>query len=76
MIHKFAGPRNEGERKLGTTADKVSTLSITEQDKALDAAINRVYQKYGTDLSAFFRDVYRELQLERREPSSPDGSLR
>jgi hypothetical protein len=29
----------------------------TEENIALNAAINRVYQKYGTNLAAFYRDV-------------------
>jgi hypothetical protein len=43
-----------------------------QRDKEIDAAIDRVYKKYGTDLPAFFRDVYKELELERRESGESD----
>jgi len=33
----------------------------TSENKALNAAIDRVYQKYGTDLTAFYRDVRDDL---------------
>jgi uncharacterized Zn finger protein len=32
----------------------------TDVDKALDEGIARVYQRYGTDLRAFFRDGYKQ----------------
>jgi hypothetical protein len=38
----------------------------TPQEKAVNAGIDRVYKKYGTDLQAFFRDVYRELAIKRQ----------
>lgn len=31
-----------------------------------DAAYNRIYERYGSDLPAFFRDVYKDL-AHRRE---------
>jgi hypothetical protein len=43
---------------------------VTAEDKALSAAIDRVYRKYGADLPAFFRDVYRDVGLERQEPDT------
>lgn len=46
-------------------ARKASVEAIEE--KALKAAIDRVYQKYGTDLRAFFRDVHQELATKRQE---------
>jgi len=36
----------------------------------LDKAIERIYQKYGRDLQAFFRDVYKETRTEN-EQSEP-----
>jgi hypothetical protein len=42
---------------------------ISQEEKALSEAIDRVYKKYGTDLSAFFRDVYEELTIKRQESS-------
>jgi hypothetical protein len=42
-------------------------IILTPEEKALNEAIDRVYKKYGTDLPAFFRDVYNELTLKREE---------
>lgn len=44
-------------------------IGNTDHDKSLDAAIERVYQRYGTDLNAFLRDICHELALKRQEPS-------
>lgn len=47
-----------------------------DEDKALNAAINNVYKKYGTNLGAFFRDVYNELTLKRQEScDDPKGGV-
>lgn len=37
-----------------------------ERDK-LDAAFERVYQRYGNDLPAFFRDAYSEVARQATE---------
>lgn len=42
-------------------------IILTPDEKILNEAIDRVYEKYGTDLPAFFRDVYDELTLKRQE---------
>ena len=39
----------------------------------LDKAVERIYQKYGNDLNAFYRDIQKSIQkrnaeLERSEP--------
>jgi len=48
--------------------DKESKPIIwTPDEKALSEAVDRVYKKYGTNLSAFFRDVHKELTLKRQE---------
>lgn len=31
-----------------------------DRDANLDRAVERIYEQYGTDLSEFFRDAYRE----------------
>lgn len=43
-----------------------------EETANRDAAYERIYEHYGSDLAAFFRDVYKEVALRRRklEPSS------
>jgi ribosomal protein L18E len=33
----------------------------TPETKAMRASINAVYQKYGTDLTAFYRDIQESL---------------
>ncbi|MGA8848244.1 MAG: hypothetical protein WB564_00240 [Dehalococcoidia bacterium] len=38
-------------------------IIVPPEEKALSEAIDRVYKKYGTDLSAFFRDIYEELTM-------------
>ena len=49
---------------------KVSKPNVeTAEDAAIRAAIDRVYQKYGTDLHSFFRDVYNELTIKRQDSS-------
>ena len=42
-------------------------IKETSEEKALNTAIDNVYKKYGTDLNAFFQDVYNELTLKRQE---------
>lgn len=39
-------------------------LVADKRQRELREAIDRVYRKYGTDLSAFFRDAHREAQRE------------
>lgn len=46
----------------------IKPIILTPEEKAINEAIDRVYKKYGTDLPAFFRDVYDELTLKRQEP--------
>ncbi len=36
----------------------------------LDKAIERIYQKYGNDLQAFFRSVYKEAHTESEQSES------
>lgn len=44
-------------------------IIVSSDENAVNEAIQRVYEKYGTDLSAFFRDVHEELAVKRQEPS-------
>jgi hypothetical protein len=46
---------------------KCRTFGINPDEKNLDEAIRRIYQVYGPDLDAFFRDVQDQLKLERAE---------
>jgi hypothetical protein len=43
-------------------------LSAVERD--IDAAIQRVHEAYGTDLSAFFKKIQREAQPPRPQAES------
>lgn len=38
-----------------------------QRERDLDEAVNRVYQHYGNDLSAFYRDVQKEQELVKHE---------
>ena len=35
---------------------------VSKREKELREAIERVYQKYGTDLARFYRDVQKDLE--------------
>ena len=48
-------------------------ITLTSEEKALNEAIDRVYKKYGTNLTAFYRDVYEELALKQKESNGPMG---
>jgi hypothetical protein len=52
---------------VGSKESKPIILSTEENET--NEAIQRVYEKYGTDLSAFFRDVHEKLAIKRQEPS-------
>lgn len=41
----------------------------TPEMKAMRASINAVYQKYGTDLTAFYRDIYESLSKSQSKSS-------
>jgi hypothetical protein len=47
-----------------------SNFSEKSEEKELNTAIESVYRKYGTDLRAFTRDVYRDLEVKRQESPS------
>jgi hypothetical protein len=40
-------------------------------DTELSEAVDRVYRKYGNDLSAFYRDVKKSIEIEKREDEKP-----
>ena len=42
----------------------------TPEDKALNDAIDRVYKKYGNNISAFVRDIQKGLAVKRQEADS------
>jgi hypothetical protein len=52
--------------------DKYKTMRLSAVERNIDHAIQRVYDAYGTDLSAFFKKVQRESQAQA--PGSPDPS--
>ena len=44
--------------------------STSTRDKEFDEAVERVYRKYGSDLSAFVRDFQRDVQKVHRSSES------
>ncbi len=50
----------DNESKLNTTDERKKSIQPTDPD--FDEAVDRVYQKYGSDLESFVRDVKKELQ--------------
>jgi hypothetical protein len=38
---------------------------VDDETSERDAVYDRIYEKYGSDLSGFFRDVYKEVALRR-----------
>jgi hypothetical protein len=55
--------RNEGA--VSNHRARLQTSRTTEQQKQLKEAVERVYERYGSDLSAFFQDVKKEIQIKR-----------
>jgi hypothetical protein len=51
-------PANEKQAETPTAKSPTRT-----RDKELIEATERVYRKYGSDLSAFYRDVQKEREL-------------
>lgn len=47
----------------------------TPENKALNVSIARIYQKYGTDLAAFYRDVHDEI-VRNRKAANPRATVK
>lgn len=57
---------------IGTMLKDASGQSITTNDTGnLAEAVKWVYQQYGKDLSAFFRDAYKDAERKHQEKVSP-----
>ena len=56
---RYAGAQAQNEKRT------------SEAEKDFSEAVNRVYEKYGTDLSAFYRDVKKSITLEKCTDSKP-----
>lgn len=54
------GELSEMEANIEKETPK-SEVSVRDTDD-LDRAVERIYEQYGTDLSEFFRDAYREAK--------------
>jgi len=39
---------------------------VSTRDRGLSEAAERVYRRYGNDLSAFYRQAHKERELEKR----------
>jgi len=51
--------------------DKYETMKLSTTERNIDQAIQRVYETYGPDLSAFFKDVQqRKAQAEAPRKST------
>lgn len=51
------------DKRQGNTTQPKSAL---DREKEFTAAVERVYRKYGNNLSAFLRDVQREKELVKK----------
>jgi hypothetical protein len=51
--------------------DKYKTMRLSAVEQNIDRAIQRVYNAYGTDLSAFFKKVQREAQAKASDRPNP-----
>jgi hypothetical protein len=49
-------------------------LRKTAVDQALDRAVQRVYEAYGSDLRPFFADVHRQRAESQERVESPENS--
>jgi len=50
--------------------DKYETMKLSTTERNIDQAIQRVYETYGPDLSAFFKDVQRKARAEAARKST------
>lgn len=62
------------EDKEKETAQKPDVVSI--EDKEFSEAVERVRRKYGSDLSAFIRDVQRDVEKVHRSSQSGHRAMR
>lgn len=61
-MHKPASDKqSETPPQKGPTSTKDAS-----RDKDLIEATERIYRRYGSDLPAFYRDVHKERELEKR----------
>ncbi|MBI3208789.1 MAG: hypothetical protein HYZ37_07795 [Candidatus Solibacter usitatus] len=49
---------------------KQETVKLDATERNIDKAIHRVYQTYGTNLSAYFSDLQRRLQQDQSAQAS------
>jgi hypothetical protein len=52
-------------------ANDSRTAKFDTRDTELSEAVDRVYRKYGNDLSAFYRDVKKSITVEKSEGERP-----
>ena len=67
---RIKGVAVKEETTMATKSAPSMRFPETPKDKADHEAIEKVYQKYGTNLPAFFRDICEELEIKRQESSS------
>jgi len=49
-----------------------SSSAVSKPEAELREAVDRVYERYGSDLSAFYRDALREMVLKRQDRGDED----
>ena len=53
--------------------DKYETMKLSKTERNIDQAIQRVYEAYGANLSAFLKNAQREAEVESSKKESPEG---
>jgi len=53
------------KERMARTYFKLPQSPKTTTDEQFKEAVERVYERYGSDLSAFYRDVKKEIQIKR-----------
>lgn len=77
MLYEAAEAQSSARRRRDMASStmprptKVATDSkpLDKREKELREAVERVYRKYGTNLTAFYRDAHREAQRESEKNS-------
>ena len=54
-----------------TSTNDGRNARVEPRDKELSEAVDRVYRKYGNDLSAFYRDAKKSITVEKSEGERP-----
>jgi hypothetical protein len=61
--------KDENPKVEQKTHEQTRPAREARERENLDEAFDRIYKRYGTDLTGFFRDAYREALEKRCDPS-------